>query len=113
MMMSEVGQSHNQFQMGKQDPVIETDFMSEESLESLGLTVEVLELYSLHMHPRDPLPLAFLFSSWTRCRHLDLSVSLPMWAANGFRRPVLQIWGDGAWKVRSAGSFIFLCVDGQ
>ena len=93
--------------------MVEIDFMSEESLESLGLTVEVLELYSLYMHPRDPLPLAFLFSSWTRRRHLDLSVSLPMWVANGFRRPVLQIWEDVAWKVRSAGSFIFLCVDGQ
>lgn len=56
MMVSEVRQSHNQFQMGKRDPVIETDFTSEESLERLGLTVEVLELYSLHMHPRDPFP---------------------------------------------------------
>lgn len=89
MMVSEVGQSHNQFQMDKGDPVIEVDFTSEESLERLGLTVEVLELYSLHMHPRDPLPLAFLFSSWTRCRHLDLSVSLPTWIASEFRRPVL------------------------
>lgn len=59
MMVSEVGQSHNQFQIDKWDPVIETDFTSEESLERLGLTVEVLELYSLHMHLRDPLPLAF------------------------------------------------------
>lgn len=56
MMVSEGRQSHNQFQMGKRDPVIETDFTSEESLERLGLTVEVLELYSLHMHPRDPFP---------------------------------------------------------
>lgn len=59
MMVSEVGQSHNQFQIDKWDPVIETDFTSEESLERLGLTVEVLELYSLHVNPRDPLPLAF------------------------------------------------------
>lgn len=40
-------------------------------------------------------------------------MSLPTWTANGFRRLVLYIWGDMAWKVRSAGSFVFLCVDGQ
>lgn len=62
MKVSEVGHSHNQFQMVKWNPVIEVGFMSEESLKRLGLTVEILELLSLHMLPGDPLSQPFLFS---------------------------------------------------
>ena len=62
MKVSEVGHSHNQFQMVKWNPVIEVGFMSEESFKRLSLTVEVLELLSIHMLPRDPLSQPFIFS---------------------------------------------------
>lgn len=54
MKVSEVEHSYNQIPMDKWNPVIEVCFILDESLRRLGLTVEVLEILSIHVLPRAP-----------------------------------------------------------
>lgn len=54
MKVSEVEHSYNQFRMDKWNPETEVCCMSEEDLTRLDLSLEVLELLSIHMASKIP-----------------------------------------------------------